>query len=54
MSLRRKQTRAFNAKWETDFFIVEIAKQSLCSEVIKTLKGDNAFEVVMNRTLMLD
>jgi len=31
---------------------VEIAKQSLFSEVIKTLKRDNAFEVVMNRTLM--
>ena len=54
MSLRRKRTRTFNGKWETDFFIVEIAKQSLCSEVIKTLKKDNAFEVVMNQMLLLD
>ena len=40
------EKRTFNLKWGMDFFIVEIAKQSMkchiCSEVIKTLKGYNA------------
>ena len=51
MSLKRKRTvaeekRVFNSKWEVDYFMIETAAHTMmcliCSQVVKTLKGDNA------------
>ena len=51
MSLKRKRTmaeekRVFNSKWEMDYFMIETAAHTMmcliCSQVIKTVKGDNA------------
>ena len=51
MSWKRKRTlteekRAFNSKWEQDYFMIETATHSMmcliCNQVVKTVKGDNA------------
>ena len=51
MSVKRKRTvteekRAFNIKWELDYFMVETAAHTMmcliCNQVVKTVKGDNA------------
>ena len=51
MSLKRKRTleeekRVFNSKWELDYFMIEreahIMMCQICSQVAKTVKGDNA------------
>jgi len=49
--LKRKGTvaeekRVFNSKWEIDYFMIETAEHTMvcliCSQVMKTVKGDNA------------
>ena len=51
MSSKRKRTvaeekRVFNSKWELDNFMIETAANTMmcliCSQVVKTVKGDNA------------
>ena len=53
MPLKRKRTvaeekKVFNFKWEIDYFMIETAEHTMmfliCSQVVKTMKGDNAKE----------
>ena len=51
MSLKQKRTlgeekRIFNSQWELDYFVIETPAHTMmcliCSQVVKTVKGDNA------------
>ena len=59
MSLKQKRTleeekRIFNAQWELDYFMIESPAHAvmdlICSQVVKTVKGDNAKQHVCRDT----